>query len=170
MDREAAIGAGAMALFGEKYGDEVGVVRMGREPDGRDHARSSSAAAPTCARTGDIALFEITAESAVAAGIRRIEALTGEAAYRHVKDEERLLGEAAGALKVAPEQLPERVAGPDRRAPPLEQEIAKLRQQLATGGGAGQVEAKDVGRRPLLGAQRSRTCRRRRCAAWPTRS
>ena len=80
MDRETAISAGAMALFGEKYGDEVRVVAMGREPDGRTTS-VELCGGTHCARTGDIALFEITAESAVAAGIRRIEALTGEAAY-----------------------------------------------------------------------------------------
>ena len=112
--------------------------------------RSSSAAAPTARRTGDIALFKITTEAAVAAGIRRIEALTGEAAYEHVKAEERLLGEAAGALRVAPDQLPERVQaliGERRR---LEQEIGKLRQQLATGGGAAAIDAKEVAGVPFF--------------------
>ena len=84
-----------MALFGEKYGDEVRVVAHGPRARRRAPPRSSSAAAPTCRRTGDIALFKITAESAVAAGVRRIEALTGEAALEHVRDEERLLAEAA---------------------------------------------------------------------------
>jgi alanyl-tRNA synthetase len=128
MDREAAIGAGAMALFGEKYGDEVRVVRMGREADGR--TTSTELCGGTHARrTGDIALFEIVSESAVAAGIRRIEALTGDAAYRHVKAEERLLSAAAGTLKVAPDQLPARILAlvADRRR--LEQELSKLRQQ-----------------------------------------
>ena len=142
MDREAAIGAGAMALFGEKYGDEVRVVRMGREPDGRTTSVELCGGTHV-RRTGDIALFEITSESAVAAGIRRIEALTGEAAYRRIKDEERLLGEAAGALRVAPEQLPERVLALVAERRRLEQELSKLRHELASGGGA-EVEAKEV--------------------------
>ncbi len=142
MDREAAIGAGAMALFGEKYGDEVRVVRMGREPDGRTTS-TELCGGTHVRRTGDIALFEITSESAVAAGIRRIEALTGEAAYRRVKDGERLLGEAAGALRVAPDQLPERVLALIAERKRLEQELSKLRHELATGGGA-EVEAKEV--------------------------
>jgi alanyl-tRNA synthetase len=143
MDREAAIAAGAMALFGEKYGDEVRVVSMGREPDGRTTS-IELCGGTHCARTGDIALLKITGESAVAAGIRRIEALTGEAAYRRVRDEERLLGDAAAALKVPPQDLPERVAGLVNERRRLEQEISRLRQQLATGGGAPQAEAKEI--------------------------
>ncbi len=142
MDREAAIGAGAMALFGEKYGDEVRVVRMGREEGGKTTSVELCGGTHV-RRTGDIALFEIVSESAVAAGIRRIEALTGEAAYRRVKDEERLLAEAAGALKVAPEQLPERVLALVAERRRLEQEIGKLRHELATGGGA-EIEAREV--------------------------
>jgi alanyl-tRNA synthetase len=143
MDRDEAIGAGAMALFGEKYGDEERVVSMGREPDG--HTTSTELCGGThCRRTGDIALFKITGESAVAAGIRRIEALTGEAAYRHVRDEERLLGDTAVALKVAPQDLPERVQGLVSERRRLEQEISKLRQQVATGAAAAPSEARDV--------------------------
>ncbi|HYZ26616.1 MAG TPA: alanine--tRNA ligase [Geminicoccaceae bacterium] len=143
MDRDEAIAAGAMALFGEKYGDEVRVVSMGREPDGRTTS-VELCGGTHCARTGDIALFKITGESAVAAGIRRVEALTGEAAYRHVRDEERLLGEVALALKVTPQDLPERVLGLVNERRRLEQEISKLRQQLATGGAASSTEAKEI--------------------------
>jgi len=143
MDREGAIAAGAMALFGEKYGDEVRVVSMGREPDGRTTS-IELCGGTHCARTGDIALFKITSESAVAAGIRRIEALTGEAAYRHVQGEERLLGEIAETLRVPPSELPERAASLVAERRRLEQEISKLRQQLATGGAAAQAEAREV--------------------------
>jgi alanyl-tRNA synthetase len=104
-------------------------------------------------RTGDIALFKITGESAVAAGIRRIEALTGEAAYRHVRDEERLLGATADALKVAPQDLPERVVNLLTERRRLEQELSKLRQQLATSGAARRVEAKDIGGIRYLGRE-----------------
>jgi alanyl-tRNA synthetase len=159
MDRDAAIAAVALALFGEKYGDEVRVVSMGREPDGRvpgsqgrppvvapeRYASIELCGGTHCARTGDIALFKITGEAAVAAGIRRIEALTGEAAYRHVRDEERLLGATADALKVTPQDLPERVVSLITERRRLEQEISKLRQHLATGGPARGAEAKDVG-------------------------
>ncbi len=139
MDREAAIGAGAMALFGEKYGDEVRVVRMGREPDGRTTSVELCGGTHV-RRTGDIALFEITSESAVAAGIRRIEALTGEAAYRRVKDAERLLGEAAGALRVTPQELPKRVALLIEERRRMEQEISKLRQDVILRPQTGAVE------------------------------
>jgi alanyl-tRNA synthetase len=153
MDREAAIAAGAMALFGEKYGDEVRVVSMGREPDGRvpgsqgrppvvapeRYASIELCGGTHCARTGDIALFKITGESAVAAGIRRIEALTGEAAYRHVRDEERLLGETAEALKVTPQDLPARVVSLQNERRRLEQELAKLRQKVVLAEGNAQA-------------------------------
>ena len=140
--------------------DAIGSRRHGavrREVRRRGAGRARWAASPAatttstelcggthCARTGDIALFEITAESAVAAGIRRIEALTGEAAYRHVKDEERLLAAAAATLKVPPPELPERLATLTAERRRLEQEIARLRQQLATGGGGAPQEAKEV--------------------------
>jgi alanyl-tRNA synthetase len=143
MGREAAIEAGAMALFGEKYGDEVRVVSMGREPDGRTTSVELCGGTHV-ARTGDIALFQILHESAVAAGVRRIEALTGEAAYGYVKEEERLLAEAAGSLKAAPPELPERVSALLAERRRLEQEVSRLRQQLATGGGERELEIKQV--------------------------
>jgi alanyl-tRNA synthetase len=151
MDRDAAIAAGAMALFGEKYGDEVRVVSMGREPDGRTTS-IELCGGTHCLRTGDIALFKITGESAVAAGIRRIEALTGEAAYRYVREEERLLGAVADALKATPQDLPERVVSLVNERRRLEQEVSKLRQQLATGGDSG-LESKDVAGVPFWAHQ-----------------
>jgi alanyl-tRNA synthetase len=143
MARDDAIAAGAMALFGEKYGDEVRVVSMGHEPDGRDSSVELCGGTHV-ARTGDIALFKIVSESGVAAGVRRIEALTGEAALAHVEEEERLLGEVAGTLKVPPQELPERISGLLAERRRLEQEVSKLRQQLATGGTAAQQDAKEV--------------------------
>ncbi|MGH6905494.1 MAG: alanine--tRNA ligase, partial [Geminicoccaceae bacterium] len=143
MDREAAIAAGAMALFGEKYGDEVRVVRMGQEPDGRTTSIELCGGTHV-RRTGDIALLKLVSEAAVAAGVRRIDALTGEAALEHVRQEERLLGEAAGALKVTPPDLPARVVALLDERKKLDQEVSKLRQQLATGGAA-RAEAKEIG-------------------------
>jgi alanyl-tRNA synthetase len=146
MDREAATAAGAMALFGEKYGDEVRVVSMGREPDGRTTS-IELCGGTHCARTGDIALFKITSESAVAAGIRRIDALTGEAAYRHVKDEERLLGEAAAVLRVTPQDLPARVTSLLEERRRLERELVEARKRVvsAAGTAAGKATARGIG-------------------------
>ena len=136
MTPDEAIKAGAMALFGEKYGDEVRVVSMGGETkDGRfsvelcggTHAR----------RTGDIGGFKIVAEGAVAAGVRRIEAVTGPAFLAWAQEQEDLISRAAEVLKAAPADLPARIAGliEDRRK--LERELAETRKQLATGGGQG---------------------------------
>lgn len=116
------------------------------------HASVELCGGTHCARTGDIALFKVTAEAAVAAGIRRIEALTGEAAYRHVRDEERLLSETAEALKVTPQDLPERVVSLQNERRRLEQEIFKLRQQLATGGDSG-IKSKAVAGVPFWAHQ-----------------
>jgi alanyl-tRNA synthetase len=143
MTPDEAVAAGAMALFGEKYGDEVRVVAMGgdeAEPFsvelcGGTHVR----------RTGDIALFKIVSESGVSAGVRRIEALTGDTARSYYEQEERVLREAAQILKAAPADLPQRVAAllEDRRR--LERELSDLRQKLATGGGGGAPSVRDVG-------------------------
>jgi alanyl-tRNA synthetase len=132
-----------MALFGEKYGDEVRVVSMGHEPDGHDTSVELCGGTHV-RRTGDIALFKIVGEGAVAAGVRRIEALTGEAALEHVNQEERLLGEAAGALKVTAQELPERVTALLAERRQLEREIADLRQKLATGGAGQATEVKQI--------------------------
>ncbi|PWR21883.1 alanine--tRNA ligase [Zavarzinia compransoris] len=136
MTPDEAIKAGALALFGEKYGDEVRVVSMGGAD--LDHAYSTELCGGTHVfRTGDIAVFKIVAESAVSAGVRRIEALTGAAALKHLRDEEALLKKAAAAVKASPAELPERVAVllEDRKR--LERELAEAKKQLATGGGSG---------------------------------
>jgi len=134
MSPEEAIEAGAMALFGEKYGDEVRVLSMGRGSD-------ASYSVELCGGThvnalGDIQLFKIVSESAVAAGVRRIEALTGEAARQWLTERETRLKEAAASLKASPEEVPARVAAllDERRR--LERELAEAKKALALGGGS----------------------------------
>ena len=137
MTPDEAIQAGALALFGEKYGDEVRVVSMGDEPpgaSGRDYYSTELCGGTHVRRTGDIALFKIVSESALAAGVRRIEALTGEAARAYLGEQERLLQAAARTLKAAPQDVPARIAVLVEERRRLERELAQTRQKLATGG------------------------------------
>ncbi|MEJ7926627.1 alanine--tRNA ligase [Sphingobium sp. AN641] len=139
MTPDDAIAAGAMALFGEKYGDEVRVLSMGR---GDDSSYSVELCGGTHVRaTGDIALFKIVAESAVASGVRRIEALTGEAARLWLVDREDRLRQAAAALKAAPEDVPSRISALVEQSRRLERELAEAKKALALGGGSGAVAA-----------------------------
>ncbi|NWO67812.1 alanine--tRNA ligase, partial [Escherichia coli] len=102
------IAAGAMALFGEKYGDEVRVLSMGL---GADSSYSVELCGGTHVNaTGDIAIFKIVSESAVSSGVRRIEALTGEGARLWLNARDEKLREAAAALKASPDEVPARVA------------------------------------------------------------
>ncbi|TNC96447.1 MAG: alanyl-tRNA synthetase [Stygiobacter sp.] len=137
MSPDDAIEAGAMALFGEKYGEEVRVVSMGGD-DSRPNPFSVELCGGThVRRVGDIGGFKILSESAVAAGVRRVEAVTGPAFLAWANEQEDLLARAAQALKAAPAELPARIAQlvEDRRK--LERELSETRKQLATGGGAG---------------------------------
>ncbi|NKD77803.1 alanine--tRNA ligase [Haematospirillum sp. H1815] len=130
MDPDSAIKAGAMALFGEKYGDEVRVVSMedvSTELCGGTHVN----------RTGDIGLLRIVSESAVGAGVRRIEAVTGRGALDWISVREGLLSKAAEALKAAPAEVPDRVAALVEERRRLERELEDLRRKAALGGGAG---------------------------------
>jgi alanyl-tRNA synthetase len=140
MTPAAAVELGAMALFGEKYGDEVRVVMMGT-PDGNKPAWSIELCGGThVGRTGDIGLFRIEAESAVGAGVRRIEAATGAGALALVAENDRRLAAAAAALRTHPADLPARVQAllEDRRR--LEGEISALQRKLATGGTEAVIE------------------------------
>ena len=133
MTPDEAIAAGAMALFGEKYGDEVRVLSMGR---GEDEHYSVELCGGTHVRAlGDIQLLKIVSESAVSSGVRRIEALTGEAARLWLTSREDRLRETASALKATPEEVPARVAAllDERRR--LERELAEAKKALALGGG-----------------------------------
>ena len=143
MTPDAAVQIGAMALFGEKYGDEVRVVSMGHDPAATEKLGVYSlelCGGTHVRRTGDIGLFKIVAEGAVSAGVRRVEAVTGEAALRLVEAAEAKLKEAAAVLKVAPADVPARVTALVEERRKLERDIAELRKQLATGGGAAAVE------------------------------
>lgn len=136
MSYEEALEAGAVALFGEKYGDEVRVLAMGE-----DHQTLKPYSVELCGgthvhRLGDIALFKIISESAVASGVRRIEALTGEAARLHLLDEQNLLHEAAANLKIPPAEIPHRVTQMAQQLKELERALADTKKALALGGGA----------------------------------
>jgi alanyl-tRNA synthetase len=127
MSFDAAVAHGAMALFGEKYGDEVRVLDIGssRELCGGVHV----------ARTGDIGLFKIIAEGGVAAGIRRLEAVTGEGALALVQGMNRRLMEAASALKTNPDELTARIVQVQDHVKALEKELLALKTRLAAGQG-----------------------------------
>ncbi|HKS89691.1 MAG TPA: alanine--tRNA ligase, partial [Stellaceae bacterium] len=132
---ERAVSEGALALFGEKYGDEVRVVAMGERPDGERPFSVELCGGTHVRRTGDIGLFKIISENAVAAGVRRVEALTGAAAEAHLAGEEELLRQSAAALRTSPAELPTRLArllGENRR---LERELSEARRTIATGTG-----------------------------------
>ncbi len=141
MTPAAAVELGAMALFGEKYGEEVRVVSMGGG-DGNRLAFSIELCGGThVRRTGDIGYFRIVAESPVSAGVRRIEAVAGAAAEALAAGESRLLREAAASLRVSPAELPERIAALQEDRRKLERQAAELQKKLATGGsGAATLE------------------------------
>ena len=138
---DEAIASGARALFGEKYGEEVRVVSMGTDLEAGEPARAFSielCGGTHVARTGDIGLVVVVSESAVAAGTRRIEALTGEAARRHLMAESKAVRAVAGLLKVSVPEAPQRLAAliDDRRR--LEREMLDARRRLAVGHGDGE--------------------------------
>jgi alanyl-tRNA synthetase len=140
MTPAAAVELGAMALFGEKYGEEVRVVSMGA-PEGNKPAWSIELCGGThVRRTGDIGYFKIVAEGAVSAGVRRIEAVTGEAAEAVVAQTTGRLNRAAQQLRASPADVADRVAAllEDRRR--LEHQVTELQRKLATGGGVADIE------------------------------
>ena len=148
MDQKDAIAAGAMALFGEKYGDEVRVVSMGEASQDDKGARAFSVelCGGTHVRaTGEIGLVKVVQEGAVAAGVRRMEALTGNAARTYLAAQETALRQAAGILRVQPSEVPARVASLVEEHKRLERELAEAKKKLALGAGAnGQANADDA--------------------------
>ncbi|HVF37968.1 MAG TPA: alanine--tRNA ligase [Sphingomicrobium sp.] len=133
MTPDEAVESGALALFGEKYGDEVRVLSMGRASD--KHYSVELCGGTHVTATGDIALFKIVSESAVSSGVRRIEALTGEGARQWLNGRDEKLREAASALKASPDEVPVRVAALVESARKLERELADAKKALAMGGG-----------------------------------
>ena len=169
MTPDDAIAAGAMALFGEKYGDEVRVLSMGK-------ADASNYSVELCGGThvgalGDIALFKIVSESAVSSGVRRIEALTGEAARLWFAARDEKLRETAATLKASPDEVPARVAAlvEDRRR--LERELADAKKALALGGGGTAAPAgpEQVGGVNFVGPGDRRASTPRGCAVRSTK-
>ena len=156
MTPDTAVAEGAMALFGEKYGDEVRVVSMGGPAAGGKTFSVELCGGTHVRRTGDIGLFRIVGEGAVSAGVRRIEAVAGDAALAAVAETDRRLSEVASLLRTNPAEVVDRVGQliEDRRK--SEQQIAELQRKLATGGVASSVEtigdvsfaARDLGEVP----------------------
>ncbi|WP_375173211.1 alanine--tRNA ligase [Pseudooceanicola sp.] len=152
MTPDDARGMGAQALFGEKYGDEVRVVSMGHKNTGKGQDGNTWSielcGGTHVTRTGDIGAFALTSETASSAGVRRIEALTGQAAMAELRGRDLALGQIEGMLKATGEEAVARVKAmmDERRA--LQNEVAQLRRDLAMSGGSGQgggAETKEIG-------------------------
>ena len=147
---------GAQALFGEKYGDEVRVVSMGMQPGSGKGADKATYSLELCGgthvkQTGDIGAFVTVADSASSAGVRRIEALTGQAALDYLAGQGERLAEAASVLKSGVAEVPERVKALLEERKALQAEVAQLRREVAmSGGGQAAPEAKDVNGVPFL--------------------
>ncbi len=137
MAPEKAIAEGALALFGEKYGKSVRVLRLGDGPGGKAYSVELCGGTHV-KRTGDIAVFTVTSEGGVAAGVRRIEAMTGAAALAHLKAQAGLAKSIAANLKAPMAELPERVAQLQDERRKLERELTEAKKKLALAGGGGQ--------------------------------
>jgi alanyl-tRNA synthetase len=155
MSHDEALETGAMALFGEKYGDEVRVVAMGA-PETASGSNRKAWSIELCGgthvkRTGDIGLVRIVGESATASGVRRIEALTGQEALRYLNQQDARVKDAAALLKVPPDAVVNRLQALMDERKSLERELATARKQAALGGSAGRdnVDAKEINGVPL---------------------
>jgi alanyl-tRNA synthetase len=141
MAPQEAIEAGAVALFGEKYGDEVRVLTLGKALTGDGDYSVELCGGTHVARTGDIALFKIVSESGIAAGVRRIEAVTGEAARQFLLGQANITRKLAQGFKVQPADVPARVEALTGSVKSLERQVADLKKQLALGGGGAAANA-----------------------------
>ena len=153
MPTDKAIEAGAEALFGEKYGDEVRVLTMGDDPAATKPFSVELCGGTHVRRLGDIGLFTILSEGAVASGVRRIDALTSEGARRHLAHQAELARDAANVLKTSPAELPQRVAQLADEKRKLERELTDARRALALAGPARSDEgdvAREVGGRKVV--------------------
>jgi alanyl-tRNA synthetase len=150
---DEAINSGARALFGEKYGDEVRVVSMGTEEAGNGLRPYSVelCGGTHVGRTGDIGIISVLAEGAVSAGVRRIEALTGHAARRHLNAERDRSRQIAATLKVSVEDAAERVTQIAEEKRRLERDLSEVRKKLALGGGGGEEAATRIGSINFIG-------------------
>ena len=141
MTPDDAVAAGALALFGEKYGDEVRVLSMGRKADGGKNYSVELCGGTHVRATGDIGLFKIVSESAVSSGVRRIEALTGEAARQWLNARDEAVRSIAATLKTSPDEASARVSALVEERKKLEKELAEAKKALALGGGGGSAPA-----------------------------
>ncbi len=159
MSVDDAIASGALALFGEKYGDEVRVVAMGRKDDEQDGGKPFSVelcGGTHVAQTGDVGVVAVISESAVSAGVRRLEALTGDAARRHLRQRDEQIRQAADLLKTQPHDVVERLQSLLEERKKLTRDLSEARKKLALGGngagsGSGDDAVRDIGRVKLLG-------------------
>ncbi len=143
MSPDDAVEAGALALFGEKYGDEVRVLSMGRKADGNRNYSVELCGGTHVKATGDIGIFRIVSEGAVSSGVRRIEALTGEAAREWLVSREEALKSAASEIRATPEEVPARIAALLSERKALEKELADAKKALALAGDAGSAAIAD---------------------------
>ena len=154
MTPDDAIKEGALALFGEKYGDEVRVVSMGGATDveGRTAWSVELCGGTHVSRSGDIAILKIISESAVAGGVRRIEAVTQKGARQWMSSRDKQLSDVASMLKASPEQVSERVAQLLEERKKLDKDVSELRRKLASGGGSGNAQqAETIGNVSFIG-------------------
>jgi alanyl-tRNA synthetase len=142
---DSAVAEGALALFGEKYGEEVRVVAMGGASDEHRPFSVELCGGTHVRRTGDIGLFKIVGETAIASGVRRIEALTGAAAEAHLAQEESILREASAAMRTTPFELPARIVSLVEERRRLERELSEARRALANAGPITRSTEKRIG-------------------------
>jgi alanyl-tRNA synthetase len=144
MSPEKAIEAGAIALFGEKYGDEVRVLALGHDLEGKGDYSVELCGGTHVSRTGDIALFKIVSESGIAAGVRRIEALTGEAARHYLLEQAGVARALADQFKVPVAQVEARVEALINERKRLEKELGDAKRALAVGGGGAAAGPEEI--------------------------